>query len=120
MSTLEDHVGIVHNPEDVNKAIVTGVQCVPLPFLSAHVPVLVDPKTKQPGADGSDLMKIYKQWGGFAFRVRQGDRVDSFVNETPKNARYSSPDPVVPMKPATTLNARVDEDAAPGMLVVKG
>lgn len=120
MSTLEDHVGTIHKPEDVNRAIVTGVQCVPLPFISAHVPVLVDPKTKQPGADASDLMKIYKQWGGFAFRVRQGDSVDSFVDETPKNARYSSPEPIVPMKPATTLNARVDKDAAPGMLVVKG
>jgi hypothetical protein len=119
LSTLEDHVGVIHKPEDVNRAIVTGVQCVPLPFLSAYVPVLVDPKTKQPGADASDLMKIYKQWGGFAFRVRQGDKIDSFVNETPKNARYSSPEPVVPMKPATTLNARVDKDAAPGMLVVK-
>jgi len=119
ISTLEDHVGVIHKPEDVNRAIVTGVQCVPLPFLSAHVPVLIDPKTKQPGADASDLMKIYKQWGGFAFRVRQGDSADSFVNETPKNARYSSPEPVVPMKPATTLNARVDDDAAPGMLVVK-
>jgi hypothetical protein len=122
ISTLEDHLGTIHKPEDVNRAIVTGVQCVPLPFLSAHVPIPVDPKTNQPGPDTSDLMKIYKQWGGFAFRVRQGDMstIESFVDETPKNARYTSPDPVVPMKPATTLNARVDKDAAPGMLVVKG
>ena len=126
LSTLEDHLETIHKPEDVNRAIVTGVQCIPLPFLSAHVPPPIDPNTKQPGPDRSDLMEIYKQWGGFAFRVRQGERVrkedsvESFVNETPKNARYSSPDPVVPMKPATTLNARVDDNAAPGMLIVKG
>jgi hypothetical protein len=128
LMTLEDHVGKIQTPTDVNNATNITVQCIPLPFLSAYVPLVPDSTTKVMPKDTSDLAKIYSQWGGYAFRVRQGDYklTEGFAVETSptKNARFSQPPPIVPMKPSSTLNARVDlppgvPPLPPGMLRVE-
>jgi len=129
LMTLEDHLGTIQTPKNVDNAINITVQCIPMPFLSGYAALGTD-KKKAALKDLSDLTAVYKQWGGYAFRLRQGssnpvaEGFSTDVEQAPKvNARFSSPPPIVPMKPSATLNARVPQPAgepplAPGMISV--
>ena len=137
LMTLEDDLGTVQSPMDVYNATNITVQCIPLPFISGFVvppgaaaAAAASPVTSTASAplDTSDLANIYKQWGGYAFRVRQGDysSTEGFAVSpgTKRSARFSKPQPVVPMSPSATLNARVTlppgvPPLPPGMLNIK-
>jgi len=74
-------------------------------------------RTVTTNADTNTLDAVYKQWGGYAFRVRQGeyftkegfaDQEGFAVQDAPKKyARFSKPEEIVPMKPSASLNARI-------------
>jgi hypothetical protein len=113
--TLLDSVDTVPTPTNVNNAVNIGVQCIPMPFISSDS-LSVD--SKNPGSANKDLTTIYKQWGGYAFRVRNGGGVSNFTDYTSegfdvpaptsaKTTRFVAPDPIVPMTPSTNLNATI-------------
>ena len=137
LMTLEDDLSTIQTPKDVNNAINITVQCIPMPFISAYMPpdakkttpednslsFSIISKTATATADTNTLDAVYKQWGGYAFRVRQGeyfnkegftdqggfaDKEGFAVQDAPqKYARFSKPQEIVPMKPSASLNARV-------------
>ena len=88
--TLLDSLDTIPTPTNVNNAVNIGTQCIPMPFISSDS-LSVD--SKNPGSANKDLTTIYKQWGGYAFRVR------------PTAARFTRPAPIVPMTPSANLNA---------------
>jgi hypothetical protein len=76
----------------VNSAISTGIQIIPFPYFMTE--------------STEDIQPIWKTWNGYAWRLKD------------EGARYVKPDPVVPSKPSTALNARVSPELQPGQLVV--
>lgn len=86
-STSLDDLSSLPDASSVNKLTTTGIQCIPLPFISVDSPVLDD---------------IYKQWGGYAWIVK------------PESARYTKPSPIVPQNPSVAMNARVSPELQPG------
>lgn len=117
--TLNDHVGSIPRASDVDRAIGLGAQCIPAPFITGFAPLAKDDDSSQDLEDTSDLTKIYKQWKGYAWRLRQ-DRggVDSFVDAGIGNMLYTKQPPVVPKQPSERLNARVTPSSAPGEIIV--
>jgi hypothetical protein len=131
LMTLEDDLSTIQTPKDVNNAINITVQCIPMPFISAYMPAdakkptpeensltfSITSRTVTTNADTNTLDAVYKQWGGYAFRVRQGeyfskegfaDQEGFAVVDAPKKyARFSKPEEIVPMKPSASLNARI-------------
>jgi hypothetical protein len=85
-TSLDDPLS-VPDASSVNKLTTTGIQCIPLPFISVDSPVLDD---------------IYKSWKGYAWIVK------------PESARYTKPAPIVPQSPSTAMNARVSPELQPG------
>jgi hypothetical protein len=90
--TLLDQLDSIPTPTNVNSAVNIGTQCIPMPFISSDS-LSVD--SKNPGSANKDLTTIYKQWGGYAFRVR------------PAGARFTKPQPIVPQAPSANLNATI-------------
>lgn len=91
--TSQDHpLNALRNVSVVNAAISTGIQIVPLPYFMTE--------------SAEDMQPIWKTWNGYAWRLKD------------EGARYVKPDPVVPSKPSTALNARVSPELQPGQLVV--
>jgi hypothetical protein len=74
----------------VKAALDNGLQCIPVPFLS--VPM-------------SDIKDIWSLWNGASYKLK------------PEAARYTQPNPVVPSKVSTKLNASI-QGKEPGNLVV--
>ena len=108
LATLQDPLDAVPSATDVNNAIGICVQCIPLPLISTGMP--------------PSLAAIYSQWGGYAFRVREGSpRTEGFQVAAPSrgNTRFKKPKPIVPMKPSAKLNARVDPGMEPGQIPVR-
>lgn len=76
----------------VEGAIKKGIQIVPIPFYTS--PAI------------ADIKPIWDLWKGYAWKLKEPD------------ARYLKPDPVVPAKPSTAMNARVDQKLQPGQMGV--
>jgi len=76
----------------VEGAMKRGIQIVPIPFYTS--PAI------------ADIKPIWDLWKGYAWRLKEPD------------ARYLKPDPVVPAKPSTAMNARVDQNLQPGQMGV--
>jgi len=76
----------------VEGAMKKGIQIVPIPFYTS--PAI------------ADIKPIWDLWKGYAWKLKEPD------------ARYLKPDPVVPAKPSTTMNARVDQNLQPGQMGV--
>lgn len=74
----------------VQGALANGLQCIPIPFLS--VPM-------------SDIKDTWSLWNGASYKLK------------PEAARYTQPDPVVPAKVSTKLNASI-QGKEPGNLAV--
>jgi hypothetical protein len=76
----------------VDGATKKGIQVIPVPF---YTTVAV-----------ADIKPIWDLWKGYAWRLKEPD------------ARYLKPDPVVPAKPSTKMNARIDSNLQPGQMGV--
>jgi hypothetical protein len=116
--TLNDHIGTIPSASDVDKAIGLGAQCIPVPFIAGFTPLAKDEDSAQDLEDNSDLTKIYKQWRGYAWRLRQDRGTDSFADMGSRDMLYTKQPPVVPKQPSERLNARVTPTSAPGEIVV--
>jgi hypothetical protein len=86
-STGLDAPNRVPEVSDVDAALKTGIQSITIPFYTV---------------DTDKVKPIWDVWGGYAWRVK------------PPTARYAKPLPIVPQKPSTALNARVDSTLQPG------
>jgi len=90
--TASDPLTLLPNAGQVEKATMTGIQAIPIPFFAL---------------DTAETDPIWTTWKGYAWRLKA------------EGARYSKPAPIVPSSPNTTLNARVDPSLQPGQLLVK-
>lgn len=88
--TSQDYYLTNPDPALVDGAIKAGIQVIPVPFFT----------------DIAESAKpILDQWKGYAWRLKED--------------RYVKPNPVVPAKPSTKMNARVSEDKKPGQMGIR-
>lgn len=71
-------------------AFTNGIQCIPIPFISASM---------------ADIKDIWNLWKGSSYKAKD------------EKSRYTQPEPVVPSKVSTKLNASI-QGKEPGNLVV--
>jgi len=122
--TLQDHASYIPSASDVNNAISLGAQCIPVPFISGFTPLAKDEDSAQDIEDNSDLTKIYKQWQGYAWRLRQGED-EGFKNIEKKDVSgyadmlYTKPKPIEPQEVSAKLNARITPTSEPGQIVIR-
>jgi hypothetical protein len=90
--TVQDYNLTIPDVGLVEGAMKRGIQIVPIPFYTS--PAI------------ADIKPIWDLWKGYAWRLKEPD------------ARYLKPDPVVPAKPSTAMNARVDQNLQPGQMGV--
>jgi hypothetical protein len=82
----------VPNVGAVDGATKKGIQVIPVPFYTMD--------------KIADVKPIWDLWKGYAWLLKEPE------------ARYLKPDPVVPAKPSTKMNARVDANLQPGQMGV--
>jgi hypothetical protein len=82
----------IPNVGAVDGALKKGIQVIPVPFYTSEAI--------------ADMKPIWDLWKGYAWRLKEPD------------ARYLKPDPVVPAKPSTKMNARIDSNLQPGQMGV--
>lgn len=90
-STHDNNLNIPESVE-VEGALNNGIQVIPIPFYTND--------------RNEPLKPIWDLWKGYAWRLKEPE------------ARYLKPDPVVPAKPSTKMNARVDQNLQPGQMGV--
>ena len=81
---------VVPTADTVQKALASGIQCVPIPFM---------------GASMDSVSDLWRLWNGASYSLKQ------------EAARYTAPAPVVPASASARLNASI-EGKEPGTLVV--
>jgi len=91
-ATTHDNNLIIPESTEVEGALNMGIQVIPIPFYTND--------------RNEPLKPIWDLWKGYAWRLKQPE------------ARYLKPDPVVPAKPSTKMNARVDANLQPGQMGV--